>query len=183
MRGEITIEQLNEEYNNNIPNEYDPRLLPTLTRNQIVFFDESHLEQEAGPVYRCKYQIRFPRDRLGRYSPPSPTNPTPIYAPIRSTPSFKYSQQARFCLGVAAPKMPDGRVVGRRSMVFDYTSQRLISIKEYERRVKEEILRVKSLQVNNRKSKWVENHQNRDEYFDEDDVSRLRGIGTSTKTH
>ena len=66
--------------------------------------------------------------------------------------------------------------------LFDYTSPRLNLIKEYQKRVKEELLRVKSLKINNRKSKWVENHQSPDEYHD-DDVSRLPRIGLNTKTH
>ena len=44
-------------------------------------------------------------------------------------------------------------------------------------------MRVKSLQISNRKSKWAESNKNSDEYHDEDDVSHLPRIGLNTNTH
>ena len=122
-------------------------IVPQLDRNQVVFFDECHMDQEGGPVTGGKYRVQFPRDAQGRFSPPSPTNPNPQYAPLRPKPSYKYTQQARFCLGVVAIRTKDGRIIGRRSAVFDYTGQRLISIAEYKRRMKEEMNMVRNLAV------------------------------------
>ena len=48
MLGEISIEELEEQYPEGIPPGFDPRLLPKLSRNHVVFFDESHIEQEGG---------------------------------------------------------------------------------------------------------------------------------------
>ena len=153
MTGRLTKGELEVEYPEGIPKEFDPEQLPTISRHQVVFFDEVHMDQECGPCYRHKYQIRFPRDAQGRYAPQSTSNPNPIYAPLKPKPTFKYSQQARFCLGVAAVKKLDGSINGRRSLVFDYTSQRLVSIKEYRERTKAEIERVRNLDIQGRRSK------------------------------
>ena len=153
MQKQITKEELQTEYPGGIPPEFDPDKLPNLSRHQVVFFDEMHVEQEGGPSYQTKYQIRFPRDTNGKYCPLSPTNPNPIFAEIRNKPSFKYCQQACFCLGCAAMELPDGRIVDKRTRVFDYTGQRLVSIGEYDRRVRDEINRVKTLKINGRRSK------------------------------
>ena len=125
-----------------------------------------------------KYQVRFPRDAQERFFLPSPTNPNPQYAPLRPKPSYKYTQQARFCLGVVAVKTKDGRIIGRRSAVFDYTGQRLISIAEYKRRMKEEMQRVRNLAVTGRRSKWVTNTQDKNRFHDNDSISHLPRVGT-----
>ena len=129
----VDKEKLNQEYPAGIPREFDPDRLPSLNPHQVVFFDKTHIAQEGGPIYRGRYQVRFPRDDSGRYCPVSPANPTPKYAPLRPKPSFEYVQQGRFCLGVAAVKMRDGRIVGRRTVVFDYSGKRLVSISEYKK--------------------------------------------------
>ena len=92
------------EYQGNIPFEFDPEGLPTLNPHQVIFFDEIHIDQEAGSLSKTGVQIRFPRDINGKYSPKSKSNPNPIYAPLEHKPSFKYTAQARFCIGVAAVK-------------------------------------------------------------------------------
>ena len=142
-----------------------------------------HVEQEGGPSYRSKYQIRFPRDANGKYCPASPTNPEPIFAPIRNKPSFKYCQQARFSLGCAAVKLSDGRIVGKRTIVFDCTGQRLVSIGEYDRRVREEINRVKTLKIDGRRSKWITEQRVTKHFHDEDNINCLPMVGNNTKTH
>ena len=136
-----------------------------------------HIDQEGGPAYRNKYQISFPRDEQGRYSPQSPTNPKPIYALIRKKPSFKFSQQARFCLGCAAVEMRNGTIIGKRPYIFDYTDQRLVSISEYDRRVRCEIQRVKSLNINENRSKWITNTDKSKEFYENDCISRLPPVG------
>ena len=40
----ITKEELEKEYPDGIPPEYNPDLLPNLSRHQVVFFDEMHVE-------------------------------------------------------------------------------------------------------------------------------------------
>ena len=141
-----------------------------------------HIEQKGDPAYRTKYQARFPRDANGRYSPASSAIPTPIYTPL-DKPSFKYCQQARFCLGCAAIELLDGRIMGKRSYVFDYTDQRLVSIGEYDRRVRDETNWVKSLKIEGRRSKWVKQQPKIGRIHDQDDISSLPRVGINTKTH
>ena len=149
MQGALNKKELLEEYPEDIPPEFDPDLLPHLDRHQVVFFNETHMDQEGGPVFTGKYQVRFPRDNLERYCPPFPGNPNPNskYGPLKAKPSFKYNRQARFCLGVAATRTTDGRNIGKRSVIFDYLGQRLVSISEYERRTTEEMKMVKTLEI------------------------------------
>ena len=53
--------------------------------------------------------------------------------------------------------MRNGTIIGKRPYIFDYTDQRLVSISEYDRRVRCEIQRVKSLNINENRSKWITN--------------------------
>ena len=156
MQGILTTKDIKQQHDNTIPYEFDCTQLPQLGRNQVVFFDECHMDQEGGPVTGAKYQVRFPHAE-GRYFPPSPTNPNSHYAPSMPKPRYKYTQQARFCLGVVAVRTKDGRIVGRRSVVFDYTGQRLSSLSEYKRRMKEEMNRVRNLSISGIRSKWISN--------------------------
>ena len=57
MRGVITKEQLLTEYPEGIPTEYDPDKLPSITKNQVAFFDETHIEQEGGLITKTGVQI------------------------------------------------------------------------------------------------------------------------------
>ena len=58
----------------------------------------------------------------------------------------KYKDEMRFALGVAlTQKEKDGPVEGKRCAMVDYTGKVIIPEKEENRRIKEEIKRVKSL--------------------------------------
>ena len=48
MLGGISVDELKYEYPDGIPNEFGPDQQPRLTRNQVIFYDETHLEQEGG---------------------------------------------------------------------------------------------------------------------------------------
>ena len=157
MLGEISIEGLEEQHPEGIPPGFDPRLLPKLSRNQNAFSDETHIEQEVGLVTVTGYQIRFPQDSEERYSPASEQNPLPVFAALGTKQAFKYTGQSRLCLGVAAVRLLDGTVVGRKSKVFDYMNWRLISLKEWRKRIQDEINRVRSLKTDGKRSKWVVN--------------------------
>jgi len=106
----------------------------TSTFPQLNFLLDLHIQ----------LQIRFPRDADGKYSPVSPTNQTLIYSDKLAAPTFKYAQQGRFCLGVASVELMDGTITGRKK-VYDYTGQRLVSVKEYEVLIKKECRRIKNL--------------------------------------
>jgi hypothetical protein len=57
----------------------------------------------------------------------------------------KYDKEGRFSFGVAAVKLLDGTVEGRRCRTFDYSAKNLITITAEEKMVREEIKRVKAL--------------------------------------
>ena len=177
MQGGVSRENLKEEFPNGISIEFDLDQLPNLDKHQVVFFDETHLEQEGLSGFKTKYQLRFPRNNEGRYCPESATNPTPQYAPLKLRPSFKYAKQGRFCLGVAAICAIDGRITGKRSVVFDYSGQRLISIKQWKERLSNEIKRVKTLKISSNRSKWLDGQQSNSIFHDEDDISKLPRVG------
>ena len=61
MRGKITKENLLIEYPEGISAEFHPEKLPKLTREQVAFFDETHIEKEGGV------------DHAGRSTDPVPT--------------------------------------------------------------------------------------------------------------
>ena len=50
MLGLISRNDLHKEYGNKIPPWFDAKKLPTLSSHQIVWWDETHLQQEGGMV-------------------------------------------------------------------------------------------------------------------------------------
>ena len=133
-------------------------------------------------VSRSGIQIRFPRDATGAFSPKSDTNPNPIYADPLKYQTFKYPKEGRFCLGVAAVKMPDGTVEGRRANVYDYTGKTLVSMKAWEDKISTEIKRVQKMKSERVTSPWICDSRPVDDVFWEGgSVDCIRGISTITK--
>ena len=60
MQNKITKEELEQEYPSGISLQFDPYKLPDLTVHQVVFFDEMHMDQEAEPSFRSKFQTPLP---------------------------------------------------------------------------------------------------------------------------
>ena len=44
---------------------------------------------------------------------------------------FKYEQEGRFCLSVDKVKCQDGKIIGKRCPVFDYTEKKIVTISAY----------------------------------------------------
>ena len=86
-----------------------------------MYFDKCHIDQSGGPNAYKGMQIRFLRNEDGTYNPAgSHLNPE------QTNTTFKYTQQARFCLGVSKVRNFETREVeGRRSRVFSYTNKKL----------------------------------------------------------
>ena len=80
-------------------------------------------------------------------------------------------------------ELPDGKIVGKRTIVFDYTDQRLVLIGEYDRRVREEINRIKTLKIDGRRSKWISEQRVTKHFHDKDNINCLPMVGNNTKTH
>ena len=47
--------------------------------------------------------------------------------------SFKYDQEGGFCLGVAKVESQDGKIIGKRCPVFDYTEKKIFTIDAYKK--------------------------------------------------
>ena len=174
MRGLITKDQLLTEYNGDIPPWFDPSKLPSLTREQVVWFDETHIEQEGGVISKTGVQVRFPRDINGKYAP---NHPAPIYAAKMNKPTFKYASQCRICIGVAAVMLNNGEVEGRKSKVYSYTGKRLVSITEMAEHRKKEIQQIRTIKAG-AKSEWISHGRTKEHgYFAEDNISYLPRVG------
>ena len=67
----IDLPTLEAEYSPDpIPNKLYLHKLPNTSTNQVVFFDETHIQQDGGRVSRDGVQIRLPRDANGGILPP-----------------------------------------------------------------------------------------------------------------
>ena len=127
MLGEITKSDLLLIYVSfPLPPWYDPDNFPSIDRSQLVWFDEMHIKQEGGSRMFDNMQIRFRRDADGIYDPNSEEIADPSFRA-----SYKYANEARFCLGVAKVKLLNGKEEGRRCRVFEYTGKRIVSINEW----------------------------------------------------
>ena len=123
-------------------------------------------------------QIRFPRNEDGSYNPAgSHLNPE------QTNTTFKYTQQARFCLGVSKVRnFETGEVEGRRSRVFSYTNNKIVSIAEYKIKVQQEITRVQRLPTAPNLI-WVVNTRPSDSpLYSEDLVTMIPKVGKKTAT-
>ena len=59
--------------------------------------------------------------------------------------AFKYEQEGRFCLGVAKEEGQDGKIIGKRCPVFDYTEKKIIMINAYNKEIRNELERIRKL--------------------------------------
>jgi hypothetical protein len=59
----------------------------------------------------------------------------------------KYPKEGRFCFGVSAVELNDGRIEGRHCTPFDYSTKNLITITGEEKLIQEELKRVRALKT------------------------------------
>ena len=157
---------------------YEPALLPTLHPDLIVWFDETHIEQEGGAASRTGVQIRFPRDTAGRFSPLLDNS---TYKPLDPRQTFKFASEGRFCLGVAIILDNNGKYIGKKTKLFDYTSKKIDTIKVWNELVKAEYKRVKQLSNSRKTSPWIVDYRPNDSIFwQQDELSYLPGMGEKT---
>ena len=131
---------LKEHHTFPLPLYYEPLLLPRLYPDQIVWFDETHIEQEGGAASRTGVQIRFPRDTAGRFSP---LLDNPTYKALYPRQTFKFASEGRFCLGVAIILDNNGKYIVKKTKLFAYTSKKIDTIKVWNETVFSENKRVK----------------------------------------
>jgi hypothetical protein len=92
----------------------------------------------------------FPRDADGVY------NSEGEVAKLDTKLHVKYAKEGRFSCGVAAVKMHDGTVEGRRCRTFDYLAKNLIPITREEKIIRDAIKRVRTLAT---AGQWVEKRE------------------------
>ena len=116
-----------------VPSCYDKSQLPSLTSTQPVLFDGVNVKQVCGPPstsLQNQRNIVFPRNKEGEVDVERgvyETNNLPTKA------TFKYKQDGQFCLGVARLEGQDGKIIGKRCPVFDYTEKKIVTINAYKK--------------------------------------------------
>ena len=100
MLDELPESESLKEHPKGISSAFNKDRLPKVSRNQLVFYDETHIDQEGYTTTHTGYQIRFPRDASGKYAPLSPSNPSLVCTNKVTKTSFKYAGQSRLCLGL-----------------------------------------------------------------------------------
>ena len=74
----------------------------------------------------------------------------------------------------------EGELQGIRIPIFNYTGKEILTIKKYEKKVEEEIERVKNL-TDGKTAGWIITSRPQDTIFHNDCVSVMKGIGMKTK--
>ena len=92
--------------------------------------------------------------------------------PKRAT--FLYEQEGRFCLGVAKVEGQDGKIIGKRCPVFDYTEKKIVTISAYKEEMRNKLERIRNLTSSS--SPWVEKIKTYNLWLCES-VGKLKGIG------
>ena len=93
--------------------------------------------------------------------------------------TFKYSKDACFCLGVAKVCIVDAdgneTYEGRRCETFSYTGKTLLSIQDYNKKIQDEIRRVKNLK--GKLPPWYLDNRPKNEFWEDDTINMLPGVG------
>ena len=112
------------------------------TLQQVFFWDERHRKVCLGCL--SSYEWRFPVDPNDPecYLPLSEGGVMPKEMPRTSA---KYLSEARKSFGVMMKALEGGGFEGHRAKPFDYTSRKMLSLKEYRKRIVAEVQRVANL--------------------------------------
>jgi hypothetical protein len=182
MFQKISLPELISEFSPEpIPEYYDPRVLPKVCIDQVVWYDETHLQQEGGRVSRGGVQIRFPRDANGAFSPLLEHSEEVKYANRIQKPVFKYTKEARFCLGVGVIKNDEGEYVGKKTPAFSYTMKTVVGITKWNQLSNIEFKRVSNIKLKGKTSPWiVDTRPDDDVFYEEDSLMCLPGMGQTT---
>ena len=95
-----------------IPASFYLKYLPTISKTQLVFWDETHIRQEGGLPSRTGYCIRFLIDHNGKLCLSTNITQPPIYNEVPKKLTFKYGKEARFCLSMAVIEPESGVTKG-----------------------------------------------------------------------
>ena len=101
--------------------------------------------------------------------------------------NFKFEQEARISTGVCMRRRllsnetgEEGELEGVRLPLFNYTSKNILTISNYEKKIKEEIERTKSIK-DGRTAGWIQSTRRQNQIFEFDCVSCLLNVGEEKK--
>ena len=91
---------------------------------------------------------------------------------------MKFEEQCRLSAGVCV-KLINGKEVGVRLPLFNYSQKELVGIARAEELIQKEIKRVKDLQTTTRRGGWVATQvdDESDVFYDGDSVTAMKGVG------
>ena len=173
--GKVKIQR---DVNGNIPEWFDEEKVAPLELQQIVWWDETHQKCVIGNqllVGQDGY-FKFPRSENGEIDIENGQYKTEGIAYL----SVKYDNEIRLALGCAMVLDQSGVNVGQRCKPLVYSNKVLVSINEYEDKIKYEIQRVRQL-TGERPIQWVTNPRLLDTLYSNDDVQKLKGCGKKTR--
>ena len=152
------------------------REVGALELTQVVWWDETHRKCLIGGLSASKdYAVLFPRSQDGNIDLENGSYSNKKITRL----NVKYEKEARLGLGCAmvAPLDQDGSVlpcVGRRCNLFDYSTKVIISLDDYEKKIKTEISRVKKASSS---SNWVERTRDMSKVYNDMPLRKLKGCG------
>ena len=141
------------------------------------------IEKNTDVTDKKAYAIKFCRDKHGALLDLSSHNGQ--YSETKA--SFvkcKYMDEVRFCFGVgtAIPLDTDGNEMpreGRRAQPYNYTGKTLLTIPDYEKRIQDEIQRVKSTK-HGESGGWVVQQEGSSKVYIDDPLTSIAGVGKKT---
>ena len=128
-------------------------LLSSISSIQIAWWDECRIEQQGAKLATRCISTVFDATRIGNYTKTANTKNLPTKT------ALKYPEQGRLSFGVAKSQLFPSEShlspvpIGVRLPHIDYILQNIVTIEMYDKHIKMEIARVKSL-TGDRKSTW-----------------------------
>ena len=164
-----------------LPPMFDRNLLINYKREQVAWWDETRpkcdLRSSDCGNLKTDYVYRVRRQDSGKIDTKDGTfiNCTPTLTKV------KYSKEIRLALGVAIVKKKDGSLEGRRCEPFDYTDKMIVSEADWQKKVAEEIKRVRTMNKSSAavKRHWFETNRG-EEIYENDPLTVLKGVGKAT---
>jgi len=171
------IEELKDPTTKELPAKYDPKKLKKLVLDQIAFWDETHKKVVIGKtrVDGKMMEVRFKRDpETGKLDADGELEESSSILKV------KYPEEVRLCLGVAKRMLEDsnGKYIGMQAEAFDYSAKIILSIRDWDRKVREEIERVRKL-TGKKGTIWFDSGREEGEIWEGDPLNKIKGIAAS----
>ena len=157
--GEATVE--------NPPPYHDRNVISSMKMEQIAWWNEKHRKVLVSTALGRSLHTRFRRNSSGIL------DSTGSFGEIRSTTHLKYANEVWFAFRVAMMKDGDN-VLGIRLPPFEYSGQTVVSNKEYQKVLDNEIQRVK--QLTGDQPPWFIKGREPESLFRDDLVTEIKGI-------